>query len=48
MHFPLPGDTHSYLIVTVQKTPDCKDELCTLPNYAPLRSMLETARITRS
>ena len=48
MHFPLPGDTHSYLIVTVQKTPDYKDELCTLPNYAPLRSMLESARITRS
>jgi hypothetical protein len=48
MHFPLPGDAQSYLIVTAQKTPDYKDELCTLPNYAPLRAMLESARITRS
>jgi len=48
MHFPIPEDTHSYLLVTVQKTPDYDDELTTLPAYPPLRALLETIKFTRS
>ena len=48
IHFPIPGDTHSYLLVTVQKTPDYDDEVTTLPNYAPLKDLLATIRFTRS
>ena len=48
IHFPIPGDAHSYLLVTVQKTPDYDDEITTLPNYAPLRVLLSTIRFTRS
>jgi len=48
IHFPIPGDAHSYLLVTVQKTPDYDDEITTLPNYAPLRELLSTIRFTRS
>jgi len=48
IHFPIPDDTHSYLLVTVQKTPDYDDELTTLPDYAPLKDLLSTIRFTRS
>lgn len=48
IRFPIPGDAHSYLLVTVQKTPDYDDELTTLPNYAPLKDLLATIRFTRS
>ena len=48
MHFPIPDDKHSYLLVTVQKTPDYDDEITTLPGYAPLRALLSTVRFARS
>ena len=48
IHFPIPGDAHSYLLVTVQKTPDYDDEITTLPDYAPLKSLLATIRFARS
>ena len=48
MHFPIPEDAHSYLLVTVQKTPDYDDEITTLPDYAPLKALLSTVRFTRS
>ena len=48
IHLPIPEDAHSYLLVTVQKTPDYDDEITTLPDYAPLRDLLGTIRIVRS
>jgi len=48
IHFPIPDDSHSYLLVTVQKTPDYDDEITTLPDYAPLRELLGTIRFVRS
>ena len=48
IHFPIPDDTHSFLLVTVQKTPDYDDELTTLPDYAPLKNLLGTIRYVRS
>ncbi len=48
IHFPIPDDTQSFLLVTVQKTPDYDDELTTLPDYAPLKELLGTIRFVRS
>ena len=48
IHFPIPDDKHSYLLVTVQKTPDYDDEITTLPDYEPLRALLSTVRFARS
>ena len=48
MHFPIPGDAHSYLLVTAQKTPDYDDEITTLPDYAPLKALLASVRFARS
>ena len=48
MHLAIPGDAHSYLLVTALKTPDYDDEVTTLPDYAPLRALLETVKFTRS
>ncbi|MBR6839764.1 MAG: hypothetical protein IKM82_04160 [Oscillospiraceae bacterium] len=48
IHFPIPDDKHSYLLVTVQKTPDYDDEITTLPDYAPLKALLATVRFARS
>ena len=48
IHFPIPDDTHSFLLVTVQKTPDYDDEITTLPAYAPLKELLGTIRFVRS
>ena len=48
IHFPIPDDKHSYLLVTVQKTPDYDDEIITLPDYAPLKALLGTVRFARS
>ncbi|MBQ7692613.1 MAG: hypothetical protein IJT29_03280 [Oscillospiraceae bacterium] len=47
IHLPIPEDSHSYLLVTVQKTPDYDDELITLPDYAPLKELLGTLRFAR-
>ena len=48
IHFPIPEDKHSYLLVTVQKTPDYDDEITTLPDYAPLKALLSTMRFERN
>lgn len=48
IHFPIPEDKHSYLLVTVQKTSDYDDEITTLPDYAPLKALLSTMRFERS
>ena len=48
IHLPIPGDAHSYLLVTVQKTSDYDDAVTTLPDYAPLRALLGTLRFERS
>ena len=48
MHLAIPGDEHSYLLVTAFKTSDYDDEVTTLPDYAPLRALLETVKFTRS
>ena len=48
IHFPIADDKHSYLLVTVQKTPDYDDEIITLPDYAPLEALLGTVRFARS
>ena len=48
IHFPIPDDTQSFLLVTVQKTPDYDDEITTLPDYAPLKELLGTIRFVRS
>lgn len=48
IHFPIPEDEHSYLLVTVQKTSDYDGEVTTLPDYAPLKELLSTIRFTRS
>jgi hypothetical protein len=47
IHLPIPDDQHSYLLITVQKTPDYDDELTTLPDYAPLKDLLGTLRFFR-
>ena len=47
IHFPIPDDKHSYLLVTVQKTPDYDDEVTTLPAYTPLRELLSTIRFRK-
>ena len=48
IHLPIPGDAHSYLLVTVQKTADYDDAVTTLPDYAPLKALLSTIRFERS
>ena len=48
MHFPIPDDAHSYLLVTAQKTADYDDEVTTLPSYAPLQALLAGVKFTRS
>ena len=48
IHLPIPEDTHSYLLVTVQKTSDYDDEVTTLPDYPPLKALLSTLRFERS
>ena len=48
IHLPIPEDTHSYLLVTVQKTADYDDEVTTLPDYPPLKELLATIRFERS
>lgn len=47
VHFPIPDDSHSYLLITVQKTANYDDPVTTLPDYEPLRSLLATIRFTR-
>jgi hypothetical protein len=47
IHLPIPDDQHSYLLITVQKTPDYDDELTALPDYAPLKELLGTLRFFR-
>ena len=45
---PIPGDAHSCLLVTVQKTSAYDDEVTTLPAHPELKALLESIRFTRS
>ena len=44
----IPGDAHSFLLVTVQKTSAYDDAVTTLPAHPELRALLESIRFTRS
>ncbi len=46
--FPIPGDEHSYLLITLVKAPDNDDELEALLDYPELRILLESASFSRS
>lgn len=48
IHLPISEDTHSYLLVTVQKTSDYDNEVTTLPSCAALQNLLSTLRFERS
>ena len=48
IHLPIPEDVHSYLLITVQMTPEYDDEVTTLPDYAPLKTLLDSIRFERS
>ena len=45
---PIPGDAHSCLLVTVQKTSAYDDAVTTLPEHPELRALLESISFTRS
>ena len=45
---PIPGDTHSCLLVTVQKTSAYDDAVTTLPAHPALKALLESITFTRS
>ena len=44
----IPGDAHSFLLVTVQKTSAYDDAVTTLPAHPELRALLESVSFTRS
>ena len=46
--FPIPEDSHSYLLVTLVKAPDNDDALEALPDYPELRFLLGSASFVRS
>ncbi len=46
--FPIPEDPHSYLLITLLKSPDNDDELEALPDYPDLRFMLSSLSFRRS
>jgi hypothetical protein len=41
---PIPGDTHSYVLVTLMKNPDYDEEVSTLPEHPDVRYMLSSLR----
>jgi len=45
--FPIPDDTHSYLLLTLVKAPDNDDELETIPDTADFRALLNSASFRR-
>ena len=45
--FPIPDDTHSYLLLTLVKAPDNDDELETIPDTADFRTLLNSASFRR-
>ena len=45
--FPIPEDTHSYLLLTLVKAPDNDDELETIPDTADFRALLNSASFRR-
>ena len=46
--FPIPDDTHSYLLLTVIKAPDNDDELESIPDSPDFRALLDTASFSRN
>ena len=45
--FPVPEDTHSYLLLTMVKAPDNDDELETIPETPDFRRLLNSASFRR-
>ena len=45
--FPVPEDTHSYLLLTLVKAPDNDDELETIPETPDFRRLLNSASFRR-
>ena len=45
--FPIPDDTHSYLLATLVKSPDNDDELEVLPSYPELQYILGSLSFVR-
>ena len=41
---PIPGDTHSYVLVTLMKNPDYDEDVSTLPEHPDVRYMLSSLR----
>ena len=44
IHLPIPGDTHSYLLVTLMKNPDYDEDFSTLPEHPDVQAMLGSLR----
>lgn len=44
IHLPIPGDTHSYLLVTLMKSPDNDEDFTTLPEHPDVKAMLGSLR----
>ncbi len=45
--FPVPDDTHSYLLITLVKAPDNDDELEAIPEAPEFRRLLDSATFSR-
>ena len=45
--FPIPEDTHSYLLLTLVKAPDNDDEIETIPEAPDFRCLLNSASFSR-
>lgn len=44
LNLPIPGDSNSYLLITVMKTPEYDGELAALPDHPSLQAMLASLR----
>ena len=44
IHLPIPGDAHSYLLVTLMKSPDNDEDFTALPEHPDVQAMLGSLR----
>ena len=44
LNLPIPGDRHSYLLVTLLKNPDYDEDFTTLPDHPDVQAMLSSLR----
>lgn len=44
LNLPIPGDQHSYLLVTLLKNPDYDEDFTTLPDHPDVQAMLGSLR----